>query len=87
MHAAAGGAVMMAAALGFEDRLSVVAVGQETGKTAIGAEGRGAGIAGAGAPLVAIAVAYDADAAAERKAVGEDPFEGAPGGMHLDGGL
>ena len=50
----------------------------------IAAEERGAGIAGAGPALVPVGVGDDADAVVLLEGVAHEPFEGAPGRMHLD---
>ena len=58
-------------------------VGVEAGQPAVGAEARGARIAGARPALVAVAVAHHARAVAEREAVHQEPFEAAPGRVDL----
>ena len=57
------------------------------GEPADRAEGRGAGPRGARPSLVVVAVADHADAKALLEGVVQQPFERAPGGMHLDGAL
>ena len=53
------------------------------GEPADRAEGRCARAGRAGAALVVVAMAYDADPVAARKGVMQEPFERAPGRMHL----
>ena len=53
------------------------------GEAADRAEGRGAGPRRAGPTLVIVAVAHDADAIALLERVVQQPFERAPGRMHL----
>ena len=60
---------------------------QIAGEPADGAELAGAGIARARPALVAVGIADDADAVTGLERVLYQPFEGAPGGMHLDRAL
>ena len=83
----AGRRIVMPPAHAFEDRVAVEARRQEAGQSAHRAEETCAGIAGAGAALMAVGVGDDADAVAVAEGILNDPFEGAPGGVHLDGGL
>ena len=81
--AVAGGGIVAAAAHALEDGVAVQPLGQEAGQPAVAAEERGAGIAGAGPALVAVRVGDDADAVVLLEGVAHDPFEGAPGRVHL----
>jgi hypothetical protein len=76
-----------AATHGFEDGIPVQAIGQEAGEPALAAEERGAGVAGAGSPLVAVRIGNNPDAISFLECVAQDPFERAPGRVHLHCGL
>ena len=84
---AAGGGVVATLAQAVEQRLARQLRQQKAGQPANGAEHRRTGIARAGAPLVAVGIGDDADAVAEVEGVVDEPFERAPGGVHLDGCL
>ena len=60
MHAAPGGAVVMAPTQTVEQAVTAQLIGQKTRQPAIGPETGGAGVAGPGSALVAIAVAHHA---------------------------
>src|SRR5690606_739535 len=55
----------------------------EAGEPSIGAEDRGAGMAGTRSALVIVRIADHSDPVAELEGVEKQPFEGAPGGVDL----
>ncbi len=83
-HAAARGGVVVAPPQGVEQPGAGEVAGEQARQPAIGAEQRGAGMAGAMAALVAVRVGEDADAIALLQRIPDQPFEGAPVGMNLD---
>ena len=85
--ARAGRAVVPPLAQRREQRVARQLRHEVAGQPADRAEGRGAGPRRAGPALVVVAVADDADAIALLERVVQQPFERAPGRMHLDGAL
>ena len=79
--------VMPALAQRLEQRVARQLRHEVTGQPADRAERRGAWRRRAGAPFVVVAVADHADAKALLECVVQNPFERAPGRMHLDGAL
>ena len=79
--------VMAARAQRREQRVAGKLRHEIAGDAADRAEGRGAGAGRAGASLVVVAVADHADAVAPLQRVVQQPFERAPGRMHLDRAL
>ncbi len=79
--------VMVTAAHGLENRIAVETWREKAGQAALASEERGARIAGAGTSFVAVGIRHDANAVALFEGIAHDPFERAPGGMHLDRGL
>ena len=86
-HAIAGRAIMVAPPHGLEDRVAIEAGCEEAGQSAGCAEERCARKVGARPSLVPVRIAHDADAIILLEGVAQDPFERAPGGVDLDGGL
>src|SRR5207253_4333077 len=60
---------------------------EKTGQPTVGSEQRGARVAGAVPALMAVGIGEYADAVALFQSVVQQPFEGAPIGMHLDRAL
>ena len=76
---------MVAFAQTVHHSLAGKAVGQHTGQPAVGAQLRNPRMGRAGPPLVAVGIGNNPDPVALLKRVVDQPFERAPGGMHLDG--
>src|SRR5262249_19305241 len=83
----AGGAVVAPPAQRREQSIARKLRHEVAGQPADRAEGRGARPRRARSPLVVVAVAYDADAVAFFERVVQQPFERAPGRVHLDAAL
>ena len=87
MEAVAGRAVVVARLHAAPDRVAAQRVEVEAAQAAVGAEDRGARMAGAGPALVVVGVADHADAVAELERIEQEPLERAPRRMDLDRAL